>query len=79
MEIDWNQVDLTQPTHFLVEQLGVSASTVNYHKRKKQVNWKIVDWDRPNWVIVKHCNFSTSTISMKRKIYSPETFNRMRG
>lgn len=81
-DINWELVDWKKTTTRLSKDLGVSISTVSYHRRnihKRRgarsgwnIDWSHVDWNKPNWKIAAAVLSTPSAVANARMRHAPE-------
>ena len=81
-DINWAFVAWNKTTKQLSKELGVSISTVSYHRRNLHgrrgarsswnIDWSHVDWNKPNWKIAAAVLSTPSAVANARMRYAPD-------
>ena len=81
-DINWNSVDWSKSTHRLSVELGVSISSVSYHRRSMHkrrearsgwnIDWSNVDWTKTNARIAAAVLATPGAVANARYRFAPK-------
>lgn len=81
-DINWNSVDWSKSTHRLSVELGVSISSVSYHRRSMHkrrearsgwnIDWSNVDWTKTNCRIAAAVLATPGAVASARSRFAPK-------